>query len=158
MEGEETRTRYQLDLNWYEESGKSFAVMSESRMCTDSRSKLGTEVEERVPTVDSKTGKVVFELKKAPFAHNPLAHIRDCCSKKKGFIISSLPVMEAIFRLYLMNANQPLDAEEIKQQLEWTDYTERIRYISIETLERLLKNDVYYGFRPSEQPVLASEG
>src|SRR5581483_11113883 len=34
--------------------------------------------------------------------------IRDCCGKKKGFITPDMPTLEAIFRIYLANGNQPM--------------------------------------------------
>ena len=73
-----------------------------------------------------------------------LATIRDCCSKTPGFISGELPILESIFHLFLANGNQPLDLEQLSQQLsEWRG-GDSYR-TSVEILSRLLKSDQYYG-------------
>ena len=73
-----------------------------------------------------------------------LAAIKDCCSKIPGFISGELPILESIFRLFLANGNQPLDLEQLSQQLrEWRG-GDSYRY-SAEILSRLLESAQYYG-------------
>lgn len=149
MDAELTETRYHIDTDWYKQHGKSFETMAQSRMCPSCTRKLGTEVEERVPVADKKSGKVIFELKKVPFGSNPFVIFRDCCAKRKDFITSSTPVLEAIFRLFLANANQPLTVEDIYQRLEeWASYAQHGHFLSTQLLKRLLDRDSRYGIRP----------
>jgi hypothetical protein len=146
-------TRYCIDVGWYEKQGRSFRLLVESRLCPACRERIGTQVEERVPVVNAK-GKVVYEARSVPFPANPIAQIRDCCSRAKGFIHPNLPLREVIFRILLANGNQPLDIEEIYQQLDWMGYGERTRFVSPALLRRLLENDDYYGIRsipPAEE-------
>lgn len=115
--------RWIIDLDWFPQSNRSFAIVARSCLCSGCRKQLGEKPEE-IPTADL------------------MATIRDCCSKQPAFITSELPVMASIFRLLLANENQPLDTEELSRRLtEWR----RGYPISPESLIRLLENDRYYG-------------
>ena len=75
-----------------------------------------------------------------------MSTIRDCCSKTPGFITHNLPILESIFRLFLANNNQPLDLEELGEQLsQWRGGD--TYGTSAEVLSRLLESDQYYGLR-----------
>lgn len=139
------KPRYYVDLDWHQRKQRSFRALIESRLCSACQARLGTEVEERVSTVKGKGG-VKQEVRSVPFPANPVSQIRDCCSKSKDFIRPNMPLQEAIFRVMLANGNQPLDAEEICQQLEWMGYGERARFISPSSIQRMLEADDFYGF------------
>lgn len=139
------KPRHYIDAGWHERHGRSFRAIMESRFCTSCRARLGTEVEERVATVKGKA-EVAYEVRSVPFPANPVVQIRDCCSKSRDYIRPNMPLREAVFRVILANGNQPLDAEEICQQLEWMGYGERARFISPATIQRLLGYDSFYGF------------
>lgn len=139
------KPRYHINLDWHQRNGRSFRVLMESRLCPSCRDLLGTEVEDRVATVKRK-GEVVHEVRTVPFPANPIAQVRDCCSKYKEYIRPNMPLREAIFRVVLASGNQPLNTEEISQQLEWMGYGERARYISPVAIKRMLECDLFYGF------------
>ena len=83
-------------------------------------------------------------------ADDLLSIIKDCCSRAPGFIIHRLPILESLFRLFLANNNQPLDLEELGQQLnEWRG-GDAYR-TSTEVLSRLLSSDQYYGLRQVQE-------
>ncbi|MDP2726035.1 MAG: hypothetical protein Q8P59_00685 [Dehalococcoidia bacterium] len=139
------KPRYYVDVDWYQRNKRSFRSLMETRLCSACQARLGTEVEERVASVKGK-GKVVHEVRTVPFPSNPVAQVRDCCSKSKDYIHPNMALREAIFRVIIANGNQPLNAEEICQQLEWMGYGERARFISPDTIQRLLEKDDFYGF------------
>jgi hypothetical protein len=146
-EGQES-PRYFIDLKWYDENGRSFLAVARSRFCRTCRSKLGTETQERVPTLDPKTGRVVFEMRTVPFGSNPLSAIRSCCSKAPDYITPETPVLEAVFRVFLFNGNQPTDLNTIREQLvEWIPIAGKSRSYDPEVLQPLIDNDSYYGLR-----------
>jgi hypothetical protein len=119
-------------------------------MCATCRKKLGTEVQERVPTIDAR-GRVVYEMRSIPFGSNPLPEIRKHCSKEAGFITAETPLMEALFRVFLANGNQPVDLETIREQLgAYVPASERPRGYAPELLQRLLESDNDYGLRRFE--------
>lgn len=139
---------YFIDLQWYEERGRSFSVLAQHRMCAACRSRLGSEVEELAPTVDERSGRVVFLPPKVPYGHDPLHTLRDCCGKRDDFIGPGMPLLEAIFRLFLANSNQPLTVQEVREQLiARCGFAPTHHKMTDEFLTRLLQNDRYYGLR-----------
>jgi hypothetical protein len=116
---------YAIDLDWYQQSDRSFAALAESRMCASCREKLKAKLIEKPPEI--------------------LATIRDCCSKAQGFITPHLSILETIFRIFLANGNQVLSLEELNQQLRQRRQTSHTP--APEVLRLLLDNDRYYGFR-----------
>jgi len=145
---EEPRTRYYIDIGWYEQAGRSFRTVAQARFCTACKHKLGTEIQERAPTIDPRTGRVVFEMRSVPFGANPLAAIRSCCAKAKDYITPDTPIAEAIFRVFLANGNQPTDLEGIREQLaEWIPLSSRPHNYTTDILKRVIETDQYYGLR-----------
>jgi hypothetical protein len=147
---EEEKRRYYVDEKWYTAHNKSFRTVAQTRMCPACRRKLGTEVQERVPTVDAR-GRVVYEMRSVPFASNPLSEIRKHCSKESGYLTAETPVLEALFRVFLANGNQPIDIDAIREQLaSYVPSTERPRGNAPELLQRLLESTNEYGLRQFE--------
>ena len=125
ISAEQPRPRWFIDLDWFLPNNRSFSTLAWGCLCSTCRERLKVEQGEIAST-------------------DLLATIRDCCSKTPGFINGELPILESIFRLFLANGNQPLDLEELSQQLnEWRD-GDSYR-TSAEILSRLLENDQYYG-------------
>jgi hypothetical protein len=142
------RPRFFIDLQWYEDTNRSFRAMAQRRFCPSCQKKIGTEQQERVPMVDSKTGRVVFEMRNVPFGTNPMSVIRTCCSKQRGYITSDTPLLEAIYRVFLATGNQPADAERLREQLaDWVTYSDRPHGYAADLIERILGNDQTYGMR-----------
>ena len=122
---DDIRFRYFIDLDWYQQQERSFATLAESRLCPTSRKKEKTKSEAAL-----------------------LRTIRQCCSKRDGFITPNMPLLEMIFRLLLANGNQPLELEQMQEQLQkWLGDTSNSRDLSVPKLKRILNNDQYYGLR-----------
>jgi hypothetical protein len=145
-EPEEEPKKYYIDMGWFEQNQRSFRVVAEKRFCPGCKSKLGTETEERLPTIDSKTGRVVYETRKVAFGSNPLSVIRSCCARERNYITSDMPVLEALFRVFLLNGNQPVELEVIREELsQWFPLTSRPHGYSTQLLRRLIEGDNNYG-------------
>jgi len=122
---EQVEPQWFVDLDWYQENGRSFAVLAQDCLCPKCRKRL-------------KKG----EISTADLSIT----IRDCCSKAPDFITGKLTILGSIFRLFLANGNQPLNLEELGEQLnEWRG-RDSCR-VSDEVLSGLLDNDRYYGLR-----------
>jgi len=117
---------YFIDLDWFQENGRSFAVVVEHCLCPACRERLASELETMTPT-------------------SLIMNIRDCCSKVSGFINSKLSLLEKIFRLLLSNGNYPLSLTELVGRLGLYSYSPTS--LSPQTLRRLLDNDQYCAFR-----------
>jgi len=112
---------WHVDLDWYQQSGRSFYFLARGCLCPSCRERLmagGTEITD--------TGL--------------LTAIKDCCSREHGFITGRLPLLECVFRLFLANGNQPLATEELARQLN-DRLGEYGRQTSAEVLSRILSHD-----------------
>ncbi len=151
----EEEARYFVDPQWYEEHGLVFSNVAQGRLCPSCTAKLGTFVEERHPVVDPKTKRVTFEFRKVPYAANPLPVIRDCCSKGRDYITSETPLLEAIFRVFLANGNQPMPLSAVREHL--LTYLPEMAALRSdfpeELLRRLIEGDQMYGLRRHNLPV-----
>ena len=113
-----------IDLDWHQQNNRSFLALAQGCLCPNCQKRFKGEIS-------------VADL---------LTTIKDCCCKTPNFITGKLPVLESIFRLFLANANQHLELEELGRQLsEWRGGdTYRT---SADILSRLLFSDQYYGLR-----------
>jgi len=118
--------RYFIASAWLEENNRSFITIAWYCLCPACSKRLESELEAVTP--DSLLGT-----------------IKDCCSKAPNFIASKLPILEAIFRLFLANGNQPLSVREIATRLG--AYRVGLPPLSHRTLSRLLEKDNHYGIR-----------
>lgn len=149
QDGQESPS-YFVDTTWFDENNLSFQDMVQDRMCESCREKLGTESEERVTTIDPKTRRVSFEFTKVPYGANPVSVIREDCAKRRDFITPEMPTLEAIFRIYLANGNQPMPLTHVREQLaEWCPGGGcQWLLVPLDQLERVILADTYYGLRP----------
>lgn len=149
--------RYFIDTDWYDQHNVSFNDIVHSRMCDQCQGRLGEETEERYPIADRRTGRVTYEIRRVRYGARPMAVIRDCCSKKSGFITPEMPALEAVFRILLANANQPMPLEHVREQLrEWCP-TGRCQWLLMpqEVLTQIVRGDRFYGLRRHELPEVA---
>jgi hypothetical protein len=129
-ESVETRPRYFIDLKWYQKQGRSFATLATTRLCPTSRKKE-----------KSKTDAGLLRV------------IKQCCAKREGFITPTMPLLEMIFRVLLANGNQPLELEQIQEQLRKYLGDSHTKDISIPRLKRIIEHDQYYGLRQVPEAV-----
>ena len=150
-EAEREPARYFIDTNWYEGQGRSFRAMAQGRFCPQCQTKIGTATQERVPTVDKKTNRVVYEVRDVQYGEQPMAVIRSCCSKQRNYITPETPVLESVFRAFLANGNQPATIERVREQLgDWISLRDRPHSYAPELIERLVAHDRRYGLREFE--------
>ncbi|MBI3964279.1 MAG: hypothetical protein HY329_01485 [Chloroflexi bacterium] len=154
MEVTTTERRYAIDLDWYERRGRSFRAMAETRYCGACRGKIGSSATEQQPTIDPETGRAVFDDREQAFGDDPFAVIRQCCSLSRDYITADTPVLEAVFRVFLANGNQPSTLKSVQEQLEqWIPLYSRPHGYAVPFLERMLASDTLYGVRPVEASV-----
>ena len=124
---EQPDIQWSIDLDWYQQNSRSFSMLARSHLCDRCIGKLNIGKKESPP------GKLI-------------ATIQNCCSKNPDFITEQLPILESVFRIFLANGNQPLDLEEMGNQLSNWRGVDTYR-TSPEILSRILQNDQYYGLR-----------
>jgi len=147
---------FYIDQQWYDAQSLSFHDLVLSRMCEtcQARTAAGEEEEERHTVYDSKTRRASFQVRRVPFASNPIKRIREDCSAKKGYILPDMPTLEAVFRIYLANGNQPMPLGHVREQLaDWCpDGQCRWLQLTDPQLERIVEMDSHYGIRPFTAP------
>ena len=114
--------KYHIDLEWHKRHGRSMDEL----------------IAARIPT-DADAAKAA---KKAPKKAPAMADL----AKIEGFIGHDLPILEAVFRLLLVQQNKPMDVEQISQELAEQGIGIRdARVVTPATLTRMLDSDRYYG-------------
>ena len=124
--GESEDLSYFIGLDWFEESGRSFAVIARHCLCPHCKERLVSELEAMTPA-------------------SLVANVRDCCCNVPGFIDLRLPLLEKVFRLILSEGNRPLSLTELTARL--SPYSDNPASLSPAILKRLLDNNKHYGFR-----------
>lgn len=154
---DDDKTRYAIDTSWFEENHFSFDDFARSRMCESCLGRLGEETEERYTVFDKKTGRASFDFRKVRYGADPAKVIRDCCSKKKEYILPDMPTLEVVFRVLLANANAPMMLDHVREQLQEWCPGGGCQWLLLppEGLERLVRHDAHYGIRPRLLPTAA---
>lgn len=149
-------TKYYIDEGWFRRTRRSLLALAQQRFCPSCRERVGELTQERLPTTDA-TGRVVFELQTTRYGEKPFQVIANCCSRSGDYITPETPVMEAIFRIFLANGNQPLDVDQLREKLEeYIALYSKPHGYAPELLERLIAADDYYGIRPFAPEALAA--
>jgi hypothetical protein len=115
-----------IALDWFALNGRSASMLLKSYLCPGCAKRL----------VD----------KKEPSLKALLATIQSCCSQKPEFFNDKLPILESTFRLFLRDGNKTLTLQELSSRLGQVRAGDIYR-TSAETLQRILKNDRFYGLQ-----------
>ncbi len=130
-------TKFNIDYDWWTENGKDVRVAVRGQLCPDCQSRFPDHRNtEAVDWVDPDTAEVVR-------GDALLQCLRSECALKPGFIGRENPVVTNIFRIFLLNGNQPLTPEDLQGQMPWTDASAILRTITA--------GSVYFGIRPTSK-------
>lgn len=126
-------TQYHIDYDWWDKSGRDLQVYLRSHLCPEHQEAFADAGETvTVDHVDPETGEVT---QLAGIQHILISH----CAQLSGYITPQTSVVNAIFRVFLANGNQPQTVEELGERLGRP----------ARTLLRLLSGHrVYKGIRP----------
>jgi hypothetical protein len=127
-------TRFHIDLSWWQEQGRDIRVYVRDMLCDDCREMLRDyDLDDKMDAVDETTGEVV--------QMEPLWYcLGTCCGQKPDFIGPNTPIIEAVFRTFLLNNNTPLSIRELHERLD--------RRPPATLLRMLTAGDIYLGLRP----------
>jgi hypothetical protein len=135
------KTKFHIDMDWWAQSGKDFRIFLRSQLCPRCQERFASHVAtEMVDWVDPETA----EVKRTDALWQCL---RTECAQAPDYINDRLPLVAAVFRVFLANENTPLSPLELYQYIPWK---------TPETILRTLSGpQVYLGIRPlppDEQP------
>lgn len=105
------RTPFQIDFEWWKESERDWHVYLRSLLCPAHQESLAAlEEGQMVDWVDENTAEVreVDGIQHALMSH---------CARQPDFVTQQTALVEAVFRLFLVNGNQPMSAEDLAVRL-----------------------------------------
>jgi hypothetical protein len=126
-------TRFHIDFDWWIQSDRDWRVYLQNLLCPDHQAAFADFKEgELVDWVDGETAEVqqVDGLQHVVITH---------CAKEEGFITDRTALVDAVFRLFLANGNDPMTPNELG---------ERLGKQPLIILKTLSGGRVYRGLRP----------
>ncbi|MCC7353172.1 MAG: hypothetical protein IT330_05380 [Anaerolineae bacterium] len=127
-------TKFHIDMDWWAESGKDFRIFLRSQLCPRCQERFASHVAtEMVDWVDPETA----EVKRTDALWQCL---RTECANEPDYISERLPLVAAVFRVFLANDNKPLTPQELYQHIPWK--------LPETILRTLAGSQVYLGIRP----------
>ena len=132
------KTPFHIDFDWWKKNERDWHVFLRSLLCPEHQEAFA-EIEEggMIDWVDPKTAEVkqVDGVQHALMSH---------CALLPGFSDSHTAMVEAVFRIFLVNGNVPMSADDLAKRLERP----------AETILRTISGPrVYRGLRPYQQNV-----
>ena len=127
-------TKFHIDMGWWERNQRDIRVYIREALCEECRAQFASYANgQEIDAVDEQTGEVTQV--------DGLWHsLRTCCSTKPGFITPDIPILDAIFRTFLANGNQPLSVNELYEKLDHRPPATLLRMLTA--------GPVYLGIRP----------
>ena len=129
------RTPFQIDFEWWKESERDWQVYMRSLLCPAHQESLANlEDGQMIDWVDENTAEVreVDGIQHALMSH---------CARQEDFVTQKTALVEAVFRLFLANGNQPMSSEDLSARMGRPANT---------ILTTLAGPRVYKGLRPAQ--------
>jgi hypothetical protein len=128
-----TNTRFHIDFSWWSQSDRDWRVYLQNLLCAEHQQAFrGLQDEDMVDWVDPETAEV---QRVDGLQHVLITH----CAKETGFITERTAMVDALFRIFLANGNEPMTPQEL---------AERLRRPPMTILKVLSSSQVYRGIRP----------
>jgi hypothetical protein len=137
-----TKTPFHIDFAWWKKNERDWHVFLRSLLCAEHQEAFAeTEEGGLIDWIDAKTAEVkpVDGIQHALMSH---------CALLPEFSDSHTAMVEAVFRIFLVNGNIAMSAEDIAKRLDRP----------ADTILRTISGPrVYRGLRPYQQNVPAAE-
>jgi hypothetical protein len=126
-------THFHIDFGWWSKSDRDWRVYLQSLLCQEHQQAFrGFQEEDLVDWVDPETAEV---QRVDGLQHVLISH----CAREPGFITDRTAIVDALFRLFLANGNEPKTPQELGDQTGKSPQT---------ILKVLSSGQVYRGMRP----------
>ncbi|MGD2252799.1 MAG: hypothetical protein PVF70_07790 [Anaerolineales bacterium] len=128
-----TETKFHIDYQWWERADRGLDVYLLSHLCPEHQATFASsDMDTIVDHVDPETAEVA---RVAAIQHILISH----CSRQPGYLTPQTSLINAIFRTFLANGNQPLTPRDLGDMLNKPPRT---------ILRTLSGPRVYKGIRP----------
>lgn len=126
-------TPFHVDFDWWKENDRDWRVYLRSQLCPEHQKAFETwEEGQMIDWIDPLTA----EVKQVDgLEHTLLTH----CARQPDFVTAQTSLVEAVFRLFLVNSNTPMTVVEMGNQLNRPAET---------ILRTLTGQRIYKGVRP----------
>lgn len=100
-------TKFKIDFDWWKAQDRNWRNALETFLCEEHQQKFaGQEDVKNADLVDPATGEVSQ-------GDALLFTLTNHCARQPGFISDSAPLVDTIFKVFLVNGNQPLTPVEL---------------------------------------------
>ena len=129
-------TRFHIDFEWWGQHGRALRIYLQSHLCEEHKSEFASDDErgEMADWMNPETGEV---QSLDPIRYALSTH----CSQQDRYLTLRTSLVDAIFRVFLSNGNQPLTPRELAQHVRREGKADVI-------LRTLSGRRVYRGLRP----------
>jgi hypothetical protein len=127
------QTPFHIDFAWWKQNERDWHVYLRSLLCPEHQESLASiEEVQMIDWVDERTAEV---RPVDVIQHTLMTH----CAQRADFVTEHTALVEAVFRIFLVNGNAPLNSEQLAERLKRP----------AETILRTLSGPrVYRGLRP----------
>ncbi len=104
-------TPFHIDFEWWKTHDNNWRVFLLNCLCTDHQKLFENQsTDVMIDWVDPDTAevKLVDGLQSTLMSH---------CAKEPGFVTANTAMVDAIFRVFLSNGNQPLSAQQLSEKI-----------------------------------------
>ncbi|RPI83933.1 MAG: hypothetical protein EHM41_14675 [Chloroflexi bacterium] len=127
------QTHFHIDFNWWSQRDRDWRVHLQGLLCSEHQQAFSDfSSEDRVDFVDPNTAEV---QQVDGVQHILITH----CARQEGFITQHTTLVDAIFRTFVANGNEPMTPVELGERLNRPAQT---------ILRVLSSGQVYRGMRP----------
>jgi hypothetical protein len=127
------QTPFHIDFAWWKQNERDWHVYLRSLLCPEHQESLASiEEVQMIDWVDERTAEV---RPVDVIQHTLMTH----CAQRADFVTEHTALVEAVFRIFLVNGNAPLNSEQLAERLKRP----------AETILRTLSGPrIYRGLRP----------
>jgi hypothetical protein len=131
------RTRFHIDFDWWKRHGREYRVYLRSHLCEQHQAEFGAEADS-----DGRVLDWVHPCTAQVSRLDPLYYtLRSHCARQPEYLTQRTSMVDAVFRVFIANGNQPLTAPELAARIGRERQANTI-------LRALAGRRVYKGLRP----------
>lgn len=106
------KTKFHIDFDWWKSQDRNWRASLLSFLCEEHQIIFaGVQSDAHFDLVDEKTGEVTQ-------GDALLDTLINHCAKQENFISENSALVDSIFKIFLVNNNQPYDSEEIAAKID----------------------------------------
>ena len=103
-------TPFKIDFDWWQQNDSNWRVFLLDFLCENHKAAFADQNgNQLIDAIDPETAEVTQ-------VDGLLYELINHCAQQEGFLKQNLPLVAQIFRIFLSNGNQPLDANQLSEK------------------------------------------